>query len=106
MNKISLNDNSGRWFDLDAARRWDEARIYADDGTPISRATGNSWEHEALLLTANGTFLLFAGSDRNPSLATFNIMEPEKAIQWLLANSHHDGIDQLEYSKEAGQFEL
>lgn len=106
MNRISLTDNSGRWFNLDTARRWDEGVIRADDGTPISRATGNSWEHEALFLTTNGTFLLFAGSDRNPSLATFNIMEPEKAIQWLLANNHHDGIDQLEYSQEVERFEL
>ena len=106
MNRISLTDNSGRWFDIETAKRWDEAVILADDGTPISRATGNSWEHEVLFLTKNGTFLLFSGSDRNPSLSTFDIIEPEKAVHWLLSNNHHDGIDQLEYSAEVKKFEL
>jgi hypothetical protein len=88
MRKVTLTDNSGRWFDVDAARRWDEAAIMADDGTPISRATGNSWEHEALFLTTKGTFIIHCYNDRNRSLDSFAEYDPKEAVKWLLANGY------------------
>ena len=103
MNRVSLNDNSGRWFDLDAANRWDEAIMRADDGTPISRATRNSWEHETLYL-AQGAFIMHFFNERNPSLSQFVAWDDKKAVQWLLANGHGNDIP-TDYRKEVADLE-
>lgn len=105
MRKITLTDNSGRWFDLDAARRWDEATIQADDGTPISRATGSSWEHETLYLTSNGTFVMHFFTEHNPTLPSFVEWEPRQAVQWLLANGYPDDVAKLDFGRDVGEHE-
>lgn len=97
MRKITLTDNSGRWFDVDEAKRWDEAGVNADDGTPISLATGNSWEHETLFLTRAGTFIIHYLSERNPTLASFVEYDDKKGIQWLLKNGYPDEAAKLEF---------
>jgi hypothetical protein len=97
MPKITLTDNTGRWFDVDAAKRWVEAKVYADDGTPISCATRNSWEHETLFLTRAGTFIIHCLNERNPSLASFTEYDAKKAIQWLLQNGYPDDLAKLDY---------
>src|SRR5437016_2404935 len=97
MRKITLTDNSGRWFDLEATRRFDESTAYAGDGVDVSRQTGNSWEHETLFLTTNGMFVLHCLNDRNPTLASFTEYPPDKAIPWLLANGYPDEVAKMEY---------
>lgn len=99
MSKITLNANSGRWFDLDSAKRWDEARVYADDGTPISLATQNSWEHETLFLTRAGRFIMHCLDEHNPSLASFVEYSLEKSVDWLLKNGYPDDVAKLDYKR-------
>ena len=50
MRRQALTDGTGRWFDLDAAKRFDEATIW-DGRNRISLATGSQWDHEALYRT-------------------------------------------------------
>jgi hypothetical protein len=97
MRKITLTDNSGRWFDADAAKRWDEATVCADDGTPISVATRNSWEHETVFLTRAGTIIMHCVNERNPTLASFVEYDTKQAIQWLLQNGYPDDVAKWEY---------
>jgi hypothetical protein len=105
MQKITLTDNSGRWFDVDASKRWDEARVYANDGTTISRATRKSWEHETLFMTIAGTFIIHCLNERNASLASFAEYDGKKAIQWLLQNGYPDEASKLDYKGEMEAFE-
>ena len=105
MTRITLTDNSGRWFDLEAAYRFDEATVLADDGTPISRATGNSWEHETLFLTTHGTYIIHFQNDRNRSLDSFSEYDPKKAVQWLLANGYPDEVAKQGFGKDVEEHE-
>ena len=117
MRKTFLTDNSARWFDLDASKTFREA-VVVHEGAVISRATGNSWEHETLYLTQGGSFIICFSNDHT-DLA--NLSEPQyeewgekKAIQWLIANGHFEKVSQMDspqnprgyYSKKIEQLEV
>lgn len=105
MRKITLFDGTGRWFDIDSAKKFDERGMLADDGTFVSLATGNSWEHETLYLTTNGTYVMFFADDRNPSLSQFVEYDAEKAVQWLLQNAYPDEVAKHGYRKAVDEKE-
>jgi hypothetical protein len=95
MQKISLSDNSGRWFDAQHAKQWPEAIVLADDGTAISRATGKSWEHETLFLTQAGTFVMNL-LDTRTFHSQYVECSVELAAKWLIANGYTDELARLE----------
>jgi hypothetical protein len=105
MNRITLADNSGRWFDIDAARRFDEKGMLAEDGTFVSLASGNSWEHETLYLTTNGTYIMHFFNDHNPSLSQFQLYDEEKGVQWLLRNGYADDVKKHDFPKAVDEKE-
>ena len=106
MNKVSLSDNSGRWFDNDCAKEWHEAVMVADDGTTVSMATGNSWEHETLYLTKSGSFVMHFVNDHNPTLAQYAEWDQKRAVKWLLANGHNHDLVKLDLANEESSFEM
>ncbi len=106
MNKVPLNDNSGRWFDLQSARSWPEAVMLASDGTPVSRATGNSWEHETLYLTTHGSFVLGFFDEHNPSHTQFVEWDQTRAVKWLISNGYGDQVAKLELEAEEKHLEI
>jgi hypothetical protein len=106
MNKASLADNSGRWFDIDSAREWPESVMLASDGTPVSRASGNSWEHETLYLTSHGSFVMHFFDEHNPSLSQFVECDPKKAVKWLLSNGYNDDVAKLDLANEEKMYEM
>lgn len=106
MNKVSLSDNSGRWFDADSAKKWPEAVMLAEDGTPVSRATGNSWEHETLYLTKYGSIVMHFFDEHNASHSQCVEWDPQKAVKWLVANGYNDDVTKLDLASEAKQFEI
>jgi len=106
--RISLTDNSSRWFNDDTAKIWREAtiRVPEDPDACVSRVTGNSWEHERLYLTEHGSFIMCYFNERNLSATQFILVPPATAIKWLLANDYADEVPKLEYEKELREFEI
>ena len=92
MNKATLSDNSGRWFDKDSAKVWRESAIPVDDGKSISRITGNSWEHEMLYFTTNGFFVAHFFDDHHPDRSQYVELNEERAVRWLLASGYNEDI--------------
>ena len=85
MQRINLSD--GRWFDLDRATKWNEATRW-DGSNHLSIATGSQWHHEALYLTASGTWIINSWSQWQGSRASWEIVEPDQAARWLVVNGH------------------
>lgn len=87
MNRIALTDGTGRWFDLDAAKRFEEGR-YFDGRNHISLATGTQWDHEALYRTQSGKWILRRDSQWQGSRETFEEIDNAAAARWLVTNEH------------------
>jgi hypothetical protein len=107
MNKATLSDNSGRWFDKDSAKAWRESAIQVDDGKSISRITGNSWEHEMLYFTADGFFVAHFFDDHHPDRSQYVELNEEKAIRWLLASGYNEDVaGKYRKNKQAQSIEI
>jgi len=102
MERITLTDNSGRWFDKDRAKVFHASAVLADNGTPISNATKKSWEHETMYLTSHSEsyfFVMHFLDDHNPSLQSFVEWDQDKATKWLLANGYQGDLERLGFDK-------
>lgn len=102
MERITLTDGSGRWFDKEKAKVFHASAVLADDGTPISNATKKSWEHETLYLTSAGEryfFVMHFLDDHNPSLASYVEFDHAKASHWLLANGYQGDLERLGFNE-------
>jgi hypothetical protein len=108
MKKIPLTDNSGRWFDMDSARAL-KADSYTDQqGNKVCRATGHPEVWETLYLTLKGTFILIRddGGEFVPGSSGAVEMDPERAVEWLIANGHQAEVKKLDMEKEERRLEL
>lgn len=87
MNRIALTDGTGRWFDEDAAKSWDEATWW-DGNNHRSMATGDQFAHERLHRTASGRWVLEAWSQWQGSQTTYEAIDDRAAAAWLATNEH------------------
>jgi hypothetical protein len=85
MQRQAIGD--GRWFDLDAATKFEEARRH-DGRNYVSLATGDQWEHEALYRTKGGKWILSSWSQRQGTRETWDEVTAETAALWLVRNEH------------------
>ena len=100
MNRIAIG-KGGSWFDLDTARRWDEACEF-DGRNLISRATGSQWDHELLFKTQQGTWILNQYSAHQGTLESYEQINEEAAARWFTSQgldapkslgSHVEGLE-------------
>lgn len=90
MDRISLG--GGQWFDRDRVQKtYDESQQF-DGRNFISNATGSQWEHQELLLTAGGAWILHEWSQWQGSRPTYSEITAEEAARWILC---HGGADDL-----------
>lgn len=87
MRRVALTDGSGRWFDLDAAERFDEATIW-NGNNHVSCATGSQWDHEVLYRTKGGRWILNWWSQWQGSLPKWTEISNGEAARWLSVNGH------------------
>lgn len=104
--ETQISDNSGRWFDINAARKWDEELVLNPDGTRISKATGIAWKHETLCLTRCGTFVMHYQDLHDYPTDRYEVYGQEQAMQWLADNGHDVSIQQLEEAKQIRRLEI
>lgn len=77
------------WFDPDKATRFGEDTEW-DGSNHISVATGSQWDHEALLRTAQGRWVLSTYSNRQGVMNTYRFISDNDAREWLLRNNSDD----------------
>lgn len=92
MNRTRLTDGSGRWFDMDKAKKFEEDTWW-NGSNHVSVATGDQFVHEAIYKTAKGLYILNHWSQWQGSKETYEEISKEDAIQWLLTNGHHDEVN-------------
>jgi len=85
MAKIALGN--GKWFSTEKAEAFEEGRDW-DGRNHISRATGSQWEHQRLYHTASGRWVLNHWSQYQGHPETYEIIDDEQAITWLVRNEH------------------
>ena len=93
MHRIAMPE--GKWFDADAAKRWEEDR-YHDGNNYISCATGSQWEHQRLYLTAKGRWVLCSWSDWQGSVERHREVKRSEAALWLVRNNEEPPESLLE----------
>ena len=84
MNRITLENG---WFDEDAAVKFRE-RTRHDGHNQISCATGSQWDHEILLYTKSGRWVLNAYSQWQGSTETYTEISENEAARWLCTHGH------------------
>jgi hypothetical protein len=83
-----VNLGGGRWFSLESATVWEEARRW-DGNNMVSVATGSQWEHERLYLTAKGAWVLYSWSQQwQGTLGRYTVIPESVASEWLVDNGH------------------
>lgn len=96
MTRITLTDQSGKWFDNDSAVRFGEHTNW-NGNNHISVNTGSQWGHEALYYTKSGNWVLNSWSDWQGSTEEYVIISESDAVRWLCVNNcfDDDGFSQL-----------
>lgn len=82
MAKIALTDGSGAWFEQESAVYFHEA-TYWDGHNHISKATGSQWDHEAVVWTSLGGWVINRWSQWQGSTETYEQIGQNEAICWL-----------------------
>lgn len=85
MDKVNLPD--GRWFDRDEAKVFDESTEW-DGSNYISCATGSQWEHEELIRTPSGVWILHSWSQWQGSRPDLEEISESEAHRWLIRHGH------------------
>jgi hypothetical protein len=87
MQKQALD--GGGWIDLDACRTWKEA-MNLDASNMISAATGSQWDHQQLILTIKGLWVLHSWSQWAGTGETYERMDVGDAADWLVQNDYDE----------------
>lgn len=83
MKRQSL-DNGG-WFDLESSTVINEGSYWNGNNT-ISLATGSQWDHENLIVTRKGRFVLNSWSQWQGSGESWQTINENEAAEWLVRN--------------------
>jgi len=93
--------DNGSWFDIDKATQFTEETT-GDCSNEISVNTGSEWEHEDLYRTEKGAWVLNAYSAWQGSGESWELIDGQTAVDWLIRNDHDipDDLKQLEKTNE------
>ena len=84
MKRISLGGTS--WFDYDSAITFDEDSNW-EGRNHISKATGSQWDHETLLFTRKGKWVLNSYGSSCGQYDDYTVISEAKAIEWIVQNN-------------------
>ena len=91
MSRINVTDPEtgglAGWFDGENAKRYPEATRW-DGCNNVSVVTGNPYNHQALMRTAQGRWVRNTWSAWQGAYETHEFITPEEARDWLLLNEY------------------
>lgn len=89
MQRTALTDNSGMWFDIEKAEKFNEKLIW-DGDNQISKVTGSQWAHEIIYRTSGGKWILSCWSELQVSRETYEMISNQDAAAWFIINEYSD----------------
>jgi len=89
MNRISLTNGNGAWFDAEKADLHKENQ-YHDGRNWISKATKDQFTHEAIYMTKSGKFILNKWSQWQGSVETYEEISKAEAAAWFAKQDFQD----------------
>lgn len=89
MSRIVLTDGSKRWFESDKAEVFKET-LWWNGNNHISNSTGSQWDHESLLRTKSGIWVLNHWSQYQGSVETYKELTDKEASEWFIQNEYED----------------
>lgn len=97
------------WFDADKAEYFHESLEW-DGQNNISQATGSQFDHEMLIRTVQGRWVLNSYSQWQGSPDVYTFITADKAREWLIAQNHDKEVKrffgELEEERGPGQPEI
>lgn len=84
VNVVDGNGNVEGWFDASAAQEWAEGTRW-DGDNHVSLATGARLEHERLLRTAGGRWVVHRWSQWVGVPDSLRYVDVDEAVRWLVA---------------------
>jgi hypothetical protein len=90
-------------FDYDKAERFEEDTRW-DGNNHISVNTSSQWDHQQLLRTAGGRWVLNTWSQDQGRPETYEFISDDKAREWLLFNKEDEAVEKYfgEVEEEKG----
>lgn len=88
MNRQTLTDGSGKWFDIEKSTCYKESTRW-NGNNHVSIATGSQWDHEKLYRTASGKWILHSWSQYQGVMSKWESITEDQATRWLLVNDHN-----------------
>ena len=89
MQRTALTDNSGRWFNVDQAEKFNN-RLIRNGNNRISAVTGKQWAHETIFRTSGGRWILNCWSETEGIPETYEEVSQKQAASWLVINEIPD----------------
>lgn len=92
MKRIAITEQgekTGRWFDAEKAEYHNENTTH-NGRNWISDVTGSQWEHESIVVTKSGVFILYHWSNFQGSKSTYEIISKTEAAEWFVKNGSSD----------------
>ena len=91
------------WFDYDKAERFTEDTEW-NGSNHISVNTGSQWNHQMLLRTKQGRWVLMVCSDYQGTLPSFEFAGEQAAREWLILNKQDTAAERFfgEVEEERG----
>jgi len=102
--RIVLTDGSGRYFYEDKATIYEEGTRW-NGNNHISLHTGSQWDHEKLIRTAGGTWILNRWSQWQGSQETYEETTDEEAAVWLSIAGEHRALSKY-FPEESDGLEI
>jgi hypothetical protein len=95
MDRVTMTDGSGCWFDRGAATRYDECTRW-DGNNHVPVGTGPRWNHAALYRTAGGKWILHTWSQMEAIASQWLTLSDGAAAEWLASNRHYNVVEAAE----------
>lgn len=92
MKRISLGGTA--WFDLSTSVTFEEG-MYWDGRNNISNATGSQWDHEILLFTRKGKWVLNSYGSSCGQYDRYTVISEASAVEWIVQNDRVDELGDL-----------
>jgi len=105
MERISITDGNGSWFDRDRAELFEE-ELFWDGCFYISKATGCQSDHEFLYLTRSKQWVLHTWSAHQGASFSYFIIDSDAAARWFARQGYDEKLIPVNLRSIINSFEI